>query len=107
MNAEYLAALIEAGGTVLAALIGAGGAVAIVLHHKVVIDLARSVEAYHALETERTRRLSLDEGKDVSDTNLRSCRGVLRKKSLGDARPERLLNANDALRIRARYFSFK
>lgn len=40
MNAEYLAALIEAGGTVLAALIGAGGAVAIVLHRKVVIDLS-------------------------------------------------------------------
>lgn len=106
MEPQIQAALIQAAGTVLAALIGGGSILLVAIHRKWIIELARSVEAYHQLETEWVKKLLTEEGKDITDARINERRGRLRKAILGNDRPDKLCNARDARSIRSKYFSY-
>ena len=113
---EVLAALIGAAGTVLAALIGGGSVLLVTLHRRWIIELARSVEAYHRMETEWVKQSIAQNGgtngpkrsyiEQASDAQIRARRGQLRKALLGEGHPRVILSAREAKRIRARYFDY-
>jgi len=113
---EVLAALIGAAGTVLAALIGGGSVLLVALHRRWIIELARSVEAYHRMETEWVKQsIAQNRGtngpkrsytEQASDVQIRARRGQLRKALLGEDHPRVILSAREAKRIRARYFDY-
>lgn len=105
---EILAALINAVGTIIAAAIGGVSVLIVALHRKAVVDLAKSVEAFYAIETALIERQLRAEGNsNPSENQIRQRRGKLRKEILGDNQPERWLTARQARKIRARYLSFE
>lgn len=105
MTIEIVTALIHAGGTVLAATIGSVSVLLVAVHRKWVVHLARTVEAYHAMETEWVKQDILASGNEATEGRITNRRGVLRRELLGDERPE-FVSANQARKVRARYFNF-
>jgi len=57
VEGEVIAALINAGGTVIAATVGVAGVFAIIKHRRKVRWLSQQVEAYYQLEGELAREV--------------------------------------------------
>ncbi|WP_142804409.1 hypothetical protein [Tepidiphilus sp. J10] len=104
MDTAILAAIISASGTVLAALIGGASVLVVALHRRKIIALAKSVEFYHALETEWLREsLRKELGQEPTDGQINHRRGQKRRSLMGSI-DHAVLTARQAAAIRARYF---
>lgn len=104
MEAEIVAAIISASGTVLAALIGGASVLVVALHRRWIIELAKSVEFYHALETAWLREsLRQELGREPTEGQINQRRGQRRRNLMGKIEHE-VLTARQAAAIRTRYF---
>ena len=85
---EVLAALINAGGSVLSAFIGVVGVYAIFKHRNKVQRLSQEVEAYYHFEGELIREIYRlqNAGVEVSESSLPALRGQLRNRLAKDER---------------------
>lgn len=103
MEAEVIAALINAGGTVVAAAIGLGGVFSIVKHRNRVQRLSQQVEAYYYFEGELAREIYRlqNHGAELADQSLPAFRGQLRSRlAKDDQRPS--MTAKEAVELRNR-----
>lgn len=104
MDAAIVAAIISASGTVLAALIGGASVLVVALHRRWIIELSKSVEFYHALETEWLRAgLRQELGQEPTEGQINHRRGRQRKHLMGEVE-HKVLTARQAAAIRMRYF---
>ena len=105
MSADIISAIILASGAVFAAIIGGGSVLIVAMHRKRIIELAKTVEAYHRMETEWVRRQVLAQGEEITEGRISKRRGILRKEILGEDRPN-FVSGNKARTIRKAYLSF-
>lgn len=103
MPIELQVALINAAATIFAALLAIAGAAVIVAHRRLVIDLAKEVEAYHKHEGRLIEKLIREGGDEPTEGLIQHRRGLYRKEALEDQRPQ--MTAHQARKIRRRYFS--
>lgn len=104
MDAVIVAAIISASGTVLAALIGGASVLMVAFHRRWIIELARSVEFYHALETAWLREsLRQELGREPTEGQINHRRGKQRKRLMGEI-DHTVLTGRQAAMIRRRYF---
>jgi len=106
MNAEIHAAYITAVATVLAACIGVAGAALLLIHRKMVIRLCKAVEGYHQLEGQLVRKILSYEDDAVTEEKVKHWRGRFRAE-LGNREQYPLMSANEAIKIRHRYFGWE
>ena len=103
MNTDIVAALIEAGGSVLAAMIGVAGLLAIFKHRLRVDTLAKEVSAYYHHETQLVVaifRLRNPE-QEPDETKVKFLRGKLRSEFATD-QPRPTMSAVEANKARKR-----
>lgn len=103
MPIELQVALINAAATIFAALVAIAGAAVIVAHRRLVIDLAREVEAYHKHEGRLVEKLIHAKNDEPTEGLIQYRRGLYRKEAPEDQRPH--MTAHQARKIRRRYFS--
>lgn len=103
MPIEIQVALIGAAATVLAALIATAGAAAIFTHRRIVIELAKEVEAYHAQEGRLVEMLIRRDGEEPTKSLVQNRRGQYRSAAPSESRPS--MTAHQARGIRRRYLS--
>jgi len=103
VEGEVIAALINAGGTVIAAVIGVAGVFSIVKHRSKVQRLSQQVEAYYHFEGELAREIyRLQNNRaELSEPSLPAFRGQLRSRlAKDDQRPS--MTAKEAVELRNR-----
>ena len=103
MAIELQVALISAVATIVAAIIATAGVAAIFAHRRLVIGLAKEVEAYHAQEGRLVAMIIRHRGEEPTKSLVQSRRGLYRSEAPSDDRPS--ITAHRARQIRRRYLS--
>ena len=103
MPIELQVAWVSAIATVFAALIATAGAALIFTHRKLVIELAKQVEAYHAQEGLLIKELIRCNAEQPTESLVKHRQGVYRQEGNAGARPS--MTAQEARRIRRRYLN--